>query len=76
MRQWRWSPKRRPHPRRRCLGKPHLLEESHGDASPMEEEPGEASPMEAVSEEASPEVPDEATPRREGHRSESRTESV
>jgi len=52
------------------------LEESHGEPSSMEEEPGEASPMEGVSEEASPEVPDEVTPRREGHKSESRAESV
>jgi len=52
------------------------LEEAQGKASPMEEVSEEASPMEGVSEEASPEVTDEATPRREGHRSESRAESV
>ncbi|XP_068499794.1 uncharacterized protein [Phaseolus vulgaris] len=51
-------------------------EEAHGEASPMEEVSEEASPMEGVSEEALPEVIDEATPRREGHRSESRAESV
>jgi len=52
------------------------LEETHGEASPMEEVCEEVSPMEEVSEEASPEVPDEATPIREGRRSESRAESV
>ena len=53
-----------------------LLEEAHGEASPLEEVSDELLPMEETSEEASPEVTDEATPRREGHRSESRAESV
>jgi len=52
------------------------LEETHGEASPMEEVYEGVSPMEEVSEEASPEVPGEATPIREGRRSESRAESV
>jgi len=52
------------------------LEETHGEASPMEEISDEVSPMEEASEEVSPEVIDEATSRREGHRSESRAESV